>query len=749
VPLTDRSRLRLVVLGVLVVSLLATLIGRLWYLQVLAAPTFQKLATSNQVRDIVTAAPRGEILDDQGRPLVDNKTALVITVDRAALNRQPDGGKAVLHRLSKVIGVPYAKLAIQTQYCTYPKVDGKYVAKPKGCWSGSPYEPIPVSEVTPSLAATRQAILIQEMQNRFHGVSAGLASVRHYPKPDGAKASAILGYVTPINAQQLAALPAHKQVLERSSEVGATGLEASYEKYLHGHEGVKQVTVDHVGRQTGVVRNVPPRAGDDVVTNIDAKVQAALETQLQDAINTARSHGYAADYSAGVVMNARTGGVIAMASNPTYEPNHAPPTLTKPQYDRLLHSPGSPLFDKAFQGASPPGSTFKMISSAGLIHDGQITTGGLYDCPTTFRGRHSFEGTPGLGPITLQHAIEVSCDTFFFKLGYEDYYRDYNLVAQHKKPREGVQHMARDLGLGENPGIDLPNAATGHIPDRLNTRLEWKANRANYCKGAARRPKGSYQQRVDQQYCDTGYIFEPGDQENVDVGQGTVTASPLQMAVAYSALANGGTVFEPRVAKAILSPSGKLIKRITAPVRGHIPLSRADLAYLRNAFYSVTTGSAGTARGAFAGFPMTQVLVGGKTGTAELPNSAHQNDSWFVSFGGPTGQKPQYVTVIEVDKSNQGAISAAPFVRNIWEELYGLGGHKALFPNGVPPKKLPKIGTAAMKTGSGSGHHASAVHHSATSVKPGGRSTPSATSASALQPGLPVSRWGPWIGPAG
>jgi penicillin-binding protein 2 len=256
--------------------------------------------------------------------------------------------------------------------------------------------------------------------------------------------------------------------------------------------------------------------------------------------------------------------------------------------------------------------------------------------------------------------------------------------------------MARAYGYGENPKVDLPNPQWGHIADRANTRLFWQANKANYCKGAARRPKGTYLQQIDQEFCQTGYLFQPGDQENEDVGQGTVLASPLQVATAYAAIANGGKVFEPRVVKAIVSPTGKLIKRIKAPVRDHLPISQSDLTYIRDALYGVTSESSGTATTAFAGFPQSKVQVGGKTGTAEL-SGTNQNGSWFASFGGPTGQQPQYVTVIEVDKSNQGAISAAPFVRNMWDALYGFGGSKAVFPNGVPPKGLPKVGAARVQ----------------------------------------------------
>jgi penicillin-binding protein 2 len=693
---TDRSRLRLVVLGVLVISLVATLIGRLWYLQVLAAPKFVAQANGQQTRDIVTEAPRGEIVDDRGRPLVDNKTALVISVDRYALLRQPDGGKAVLHRLSKLIGTPYRLLHREIRLCGTDS-HGHVVGKP--CWAGSAYEPIPVSELKPGNASTRLALRIEEMQERYPGVSAQITAVRHYPRPDGALASTLLGYITPISPQQLKALPLKKQNIERNTMVGATGIEESYERWLHGKPGVKRVTVDHIGAVTGLIKNTAPRPGDDVVTYLDAKAQAELETQLHDAISYARIHGNTADYAAGVVLNARNGGIVAMASDPMYNPRKPPPSYTsQKKYTRYSKSQGFPFIDKAYGSTNPPGSTFKPISSSGLMSDGTLSSTAPYgDCPTNFGTRHNFDGENGAGFISLHQALVISCDTFFFKLGSDDWTRDNNLIKQGKPPRQGVQTLARDYGYGEAPGVDLPNAATGHIGDRRNTKLFWQANAnkgLDYCKGARTRPKGTYLQQLDAEFCKSGYIFEPGDQENEDVGQGTVLASPLQVATAYAAIANGGKVFKPRIVKAIVSPTGKLVKRIKAPVRDHIPLSQSALTYIREALYGVTTETHGTAAGVFSGFPMSKVQVGGKTGTAEL-SGTNQNGSWFASFGGPTGQKPQYVTVIEVDKSNQGAISSAPYVRNMWEALYGLGGNKAIFTNGVPPTALPKVGAAA------------------------------------------------------
>jgi len=166
----------------------------------------------------------------------------------------------------------------------------------------------------------------------------------------------------------------------------------------------------------------------------------------------------------------------------------------------------------------------------------------------------------------------------------------------------------------------------------------------------------------------------------------------LQLAVAYAALANGGTVFQPRVGQAIVSPTGQVVKTLKAPVRGHLPLSRSDLDYIRTAMYGVTSENGGTGHGAFAGFPQGKVRVGGKTGTAEVDVEHNLATAWFASFAGKAGQKPRFVTVIMVDKGGQGGVVAAPAVRKVWDAVFGVEHHKAAFPTGAPPTTLPKIG---------------------------------------------------------
>ena len=707
--MSDRSRLRLVVLRVLVISLLATLLGRLWYLQVLAGPQYQQAAADNQVRDIVAAAPRGEIVDDRGRRWATNRTALVVSVDRVALLRQKDGGQAVLERLSTLLGVHYSSLKAKIQLCG--------PGAPHGCWNGSPYEPIPVSQLKDDITSTRLALQILERKEDFPGVSAELGAVRDYTKPGGALASQVLGYLAPITLDELKKLPKTQQDARRSDLVGRSGLEQEYDAYLRGRPGVTEVAVDHLGAVTSTLSQTTPQPGDEVVTSLDASVQSALEKSLADAVARARhtplnKGGGPADFAAGVVLDAQSGHVVAMASYPSYDPNVFVGGISEHDYQALQRAPGTPLLDKAYASAYPPGSTFKLISTSGLLSDGIASLYGSYDCSpyVTVGGRqfHNFE-SESLGFIDLHTTIVKSCDTVYYGLANQDWIRDNRLVGDKKKPVEGVQRIARAFGLGVPMRVDLPGASSGHIADRNNQKLRWEQLKKDWCAGAKTRPKGSYLQQIDQENCTDGWRFNPGDQLNEDIGQGSVLASPLQMAVAYAALANGGTVFEPRLVKAIVAPDGTLVRNVLAPIRGHLPVSQTTLDYIRNAMYDVPVK--GTAQAAFTGFPMAQVRVGGKTGTAEVDQQHGYATAWFASFAGRAGDpKPRFVTVIMVDRGGQGGVIAAPSVREVWDSVFGLERHPAAFPTGVPPSVLPRIalltGAAASPSPSPSQTHA-------------------------------------------
>jgi penicillin-binding protein 2 len=708
---SDRSRLRLVVLRVLIVSLVATLLGRLWYLQVLAAPAYERAASDNQVRDIITTAPRGEIVDDRGKAFARNKTALVVSVDRIKLLRQHDGGVTVLHRLARALHLQYSDLHAHVQLCGTPGAT-------TGCWNGSPYEPIPVTQLNSSLDSTRLALQILERKEDFPGVSAELAAVRSYVKPDGAYATHVLGNLAPITQEELAKLPKAQQDARRRDLVGRQGLEQEYDRWLRGHAGVKQVAVDHLGGVTGTLKETSPTPGDNLVTSLNAHVQKALESALAGAVHHARQlgtggYGGPADFAGGVVLDAQTGHVVAMASYPTYDPSlWDGGQIDTKAYDALRKAKGSPLVDKAYASAYSPGSSFKPISTSGLLRDGIASTSGYYPCGSSYSvGGFPFRNFEGesAGSINLHETLVISCDTVYYYLAYRDWLRDEALVNAHKKPVEGVQHVARDYGIGEPPGIDLPNATTGHIADRNNTLLQWQQTHRDYCIGAKRRKPNDPIKRLDKEYCTDGWRFNAGLQLIEDIGQGSVLVSPLQLAVAYAAVANGGTVFEPRVGEAVVSPSGQLVRRINAPVRDHIPLPKSQLDYIRNALYDVTTH--GTGATAFAGWPQNRVRVGGKTGTAELGLTRSNTSAWFASFAGiAKDKKPRFVTVITVDKGGVGGVVAAPAVRQVWDAVFGVDGKKAAFPSGRPPRSLPQVHSAVPPSGQSARSDGAAPH---------------------------------------
>lgn len=689
--MTDRSRIRLVVLRALVISLFATLLGRLWYVQVVSGPSFRQAAAANNVRVVYTPAPRGLILDDQGRTLAGNADAEVVSVDRAKLALQPDGGTAVLHRLAGVLHLAYADLANRIQPCNSH-------GQPIGCWNGSPYQPIPVS----TKVSVATAFAIQEQPQLFPGVAVQVQTVRDYPQYTSSAAtrvyaSHLLGYLGPITQAELAKLPATQRAADVNELVGRSGLEAQYNAALAGTAGVERVSVDQLGNPTGVIASTPPTPGDNLVTSIDAGVQRDLEQALASAVARVRASGAgSANGAAGVVMDAATGRIVAMASYPTYAPNAFVGGISTRAYQALL-SPanGSPLKNRAIQGAYLPGSTFKLFTSSAVLASGQASPGGLYDCPpsVTFFGHlfHNYQ-FESAGMITLHDAIAMSCDTVFYGFGEQQYLSDQRLIAQGKKPAEIVAHMAMDYGLGRPTGVDLPGEASGILYDRAAVYNYWKTFlRPNACKGAQNPHFSASRRAQDAFYCRYGGQYEPGDQLLLDIGQGgQVAVTPVQMAVAYSALINGGTVWSPRIGEAIVSPTGRVVARINPVARGHVPVPRADLTYIRNAMYGTTQETSpvtGTAVDTFTGWPFNKIDVGGKTGTASVTTGAP--NAWFDSFAGP-GKHPIYAAAIVVVHGGVGDTASAPVARAVWSGVFGIG-RPAAFPGGLPPSHLPSF----------------------------------------------------------
>jgi penicillin-binding protein 2 len=675
------SRRRLLGLYLIVAIMLAALGGRLYYLQVMNTTAFVKLAAENQNRDVAVPAVRGQILDDEGAQLVTNQTALVVSADEMTLSQESDGGVAVLHRLASLLHMPYTTLADKVRLCTAT------VSQP--CWTGSPYEPIPLD----TSVSAQVALQVMEEQKEYDGISAQVQPVTEYPEPDGANPAQTLGYLQPITPAEMKAQHL-TSVTGFSGEdlVGQAGLEAEYNAPLSGKPGTQRVTVNAAGDVTGTDGTTPAQPGDDLVTSINAQIQADAQSALDGAIQRSRASGNAADQGAAIVMTT-TGRVVAMASYPDYNPSVWTGGISQQEYDYLDSSrSGAPLNNWTTQGEYAPGSTFKITSTAAAVADG-YSINGQYNCPATVNiDGHSFanDGEPNLGYMSFAEALIQSCDTVYYDLAYDMYQTDdphANYVTSANAPIQKMQQMELDWGFGSGTGIDLPSESAGDIPTR-----EWlywfyqdNAHKGqDWCKYG--KEDGSYVQQIEYQDCQSGNVWEPGLAAIAAIGQGYVAVTPIQLANAYVALANGGTLYSPRVGEALIDPAtGKVVQQINPPVIRHLPVSSYTLSYMRNALAGVVTQ--GTAASAFSGFPLNKVCVAGKTGTAQL--FGKNATSVFASFA-PCND-PKYVVIVMVPDSGYGADVAAPAVRQIWDGIYGLEGHKAAVPSGAVPTKPPQI----------------------------------------------------------
>ncbi|HLK74217.1 MAG TPA: penicillin-binding protein 2 [Streptosporangiaceae bacterium] len=677
------SRRRLVVLYVLAAAMLVSLGGRLYYLQVMNNTSFTKLAAQNQTRNVIVPAVRGKILDDVGNELVTNKTSLVVSVDMMTLNQQPGGATPVLKRLAPLLGMSYTKLSQETRLCT------KGVPQP--CWAGSPYQPIPVDQHV----SDQVALQVMEEQSQFPGVTAQTQPVINYPEPYGANPAQVLGYLQPITPQEIASRHLKVTGFSGVDLVGQAGLEAQYDSMLRGTAGTQVVSVNAGGDVTGTIGQTSPVAGDDLVTSINAQIQADVQNALNGAINRSRASGNAADQGAAVVLTT-TGRVVAMASYPDYNPSVWTGGISQQEFNDLFGTKdGEPIINWAAQGQYAPGSTFKVTSTAAAVAEG-YPLDGLYSCPASFSiGSQKFlnDGNPNLGDMTFETALIQSCDTVYYQLGYDMYLSDNpkaNNSTGPNAPTQKMQKMELAWGFGKPTKIDLPAESDGSIPTRQWLYYLWKDNAhtgQNWCKYG--KQNGSYIQQIEYQDCQNGWQWEPGQAAIAAIGQGYVTVTPLQLANAYAALANGGTLYSPRIGEALISPTtGQVVQKINPPVIRHLPVSGSTLAYIRNALAGVVTQ--GTAAGAFGGFPLNQVCVAGKTGTAQL--FGKNATSVFASFA--PCDNPKYVVLVMVPNSGYGADVAAPAVRQIWDDIYGLEGHKAAVPSGHVPSALPQITSA-------------------------------------------------------
>ena len=694
--MNQRARLSLLVVQIFIFSLLFGLMGRLFYLQVAAGPKYRDAALSIQSRDVVTPATRGLIVDSSGVPLALNRVGVAITVDRTKLDRQPDKGVAVLRSLSTLLKIEYRDIYQRTRLC------GELAKGERaGCWTGSRFQPIPLTkEADPELA-----LRIVERPDQYPGVSATPVSIRNYPANAGANAAHLLGYIGPLTEEDLSG--ANGRSYFRSESIGKAGLEIQYDEYLRGSPGIKTVIVDRKEAVTSTTQNSKPVGGNHLVTSIDVRVQAAAESALADAVRRARSMGYPSDGAAAVVMDVRNGQIIALASHPTYDPNSYERGLTVAEAKNLYsEKAGVPALSRALQGLFAPASTFKAVSAVAAANAG-YNLNATYDCPSQVEvGTRAFQNfeSKALGRISLKKGIAVSCDTIWYRIAFDEWLRDGGL-----KPKSNANDYffkaAKGFQVGVKTGIDLPSESSGRLADR-EWRKSWYAqNKDFYCNYKERSTKSqqtAFLIQLAYENCLDGDKIRAGDAVNFSIGQGDTVISPLKLAQMYAAIANGGTILKPTIAKAIVKTDGTVIKEFKPEKLGVIPATKETIKFLNGALREVVVS--GTGAGAFNSFP---IPISGKTGTAQVfgrnPNgSAKADTSWFASYG--PSNKPRFVVVMMVSQGGFGASVSGVGTRKIYETLLGVEGSKVnsakiLFPSGIPPVGLPKISPATKVKG--------------------------------------------------
>ncbi|MEV0734640.1 penicillin-binding protein 2 [Streptomyces sp. NPDC050549] len=678
---TPRVQIRLVVIQILVLSLLGTLGGRLWYLQIREGSAYQKEASGNHVQQVVDPAVRGSILDARGVPLADNETRLVVSASRTDLLKQADDGKAVLTKLAGVLGLKPEDVIQKVRLC-----DAK---TPQPCWNGSPYQPIPITDE----ATAKQALQIRERSEDFPGITAEPEAVRRYAAPGDANAAQVLGYLSPVTDDEITQAKDSDSPYLRSDQVGRSGLERQYDKELRGKAGVTRYEVDNLGRVIGKAKSDAPQPGSNLVTSIDARVQRVAEYQLDKAMKTARQQfdkitgeNYKADSGAVVVMEAKTGRIVAMASAPTYDPNVWVGGISAKDYKQLTGKNSDyPLLNRAIQGQSAPGSTFKVVSTAAAVEAGYEWDGG-YPCTSSYSvGGQVFKNFEGenFGPISLGRALEVSCDTVFYGLADAQWKKDGGINPKKGQPKDYFYKAAHQFGLGKTTGVDLPNEVTGRVPDRKWKQETYEANKAYWCKTGKK--DGTYVQKIAYENCLEGNKMREGDSINYSIGQGDTLVTPIQEAMIYGALANGGTEYVPTIGKAIVSADGKTVTEIKPKVKAKLPISAATHKGIDKALAGVVTS--GTAAWKFQGWPQDKIELHAKTGTAEVYGK--QTTSWFATY------TKDYTVVMTIAQAGTGSGASGEAVRNIYNAMYGVQADgsidkkKALLPS--PQTSLPKV----------------------------------------------------------
>ncbi len=620
----SRLTFRLVVTAGVVVVLFGALLVRLWILQVTDGPSLNNLAQASTTQLVPVAPARGEILASGGQVLAGNVATEQVTVDPSVVAVHG----SVVPSLASLLNVGVGAIEQAIEGST--KENGYFV-------------PV-VVPTGPAGVTDGDVAYIDAHPTIFPGVSVGPGYRRTYPY--GALASQTLGFLSELTPGTI---------------TGSSGLEAEYERELHGKSGTQQIYVNRTGTFVGNGVFHAPVAGDNVVLNLSVGVEETLTNDLETQVAALRAGKIAdqsevAPWAAGVVMD-NTGHVLAIASVPGYNANALVIPRSTAAYNAIANAPGSPLTNYPIQGLSPPGSTFKLATATSALDSGLIspyTT--VVDTGTFTFGTGVYHDSDGevLGPVDVTTALSESSDYFFYNIG--------KLYWEKNPNATPIQDTARSYGITEPSGIDLPN---GTYPPKLGD----EEVLGDLDSAALRRAQHAEDPSA---FPNTGYYG--GDSVLLAIGQDETEVTALAMADAYQTFVNHGTRYAPELAKEIVSPSGKVVRTIAPKVMGHVLLPESTWAPMMAGFEGAVNSPKGTAYNAFTGFNFSSWDVAGKTGTADVTTTGSTAPTaWFIGFGGPRGSAKKYIVAIEIDQAGFGADAAAPVARQIFDYLQAHG----------------------------------------------------------------------------
>jgi penicillin-binding protein 2 len=637
--LTPQLAFRVAIIGGIALVAFAVIFFRLWYLQVLSGDKYVAEAQNNQLRKIKVQAPRGEIVDREGRVLVRNRVGLAVKITPDKFPEDEAERQELYRRLGRLLDMRPARIE--------RRVDGQF-------------KELPFSKATVKQDVDRAIVMyIEERKENYRGVEVEPVFLREYPH--GEIGAHLFGYVGEVTEEQLGD-PQYTGV-ELGDRVGKAGIEAEYDRFLRGQNGATQVQVDALGNLKKQLSDIQPQQGKQLRLSLDLDVQRVGQTAL--ASGTGKG--------AFAVLDVRNGEVLALGSHPSFDPNLFSRVVRESDYRRLTADEnGAPLTNRAVSAGYPTGSTFKLITATAALEEGFITPDTIQvDGGSITVGGVTFKnaGDAVHGAIALRQALTVSSDVFFYLLG-----QDMNNTGD----GQALQQWARRLGIGRETGIDLPEEGPGFVPSKA-----WRdREHVEFTRCVKRRELTDAE--IYQGKC--GFVDRPwsvGDNINLAVGQGDLQANPLQLAVAYASVANaaqgkGGRVLRPRLGQRIENSLGQAEQNLQAPTARRLKIDRANAAAIMEGLNGAANGAGGTSTAVFADFP---VPIAGKTGTAEK-GAGRADQSWYAALA--PYPHPKYAVVVTDEAGGFGADTAAPMARLILAELFNLNENQLVEGGGAP-----------------------------------------------------------------